>query len=102
MFRQFPPGTCFSVLAAGGEVLMTSRGPGRKWLDVELAGGKEGMMLCFDGPYCGDYNQFLQRLESHGGTVIEAAVTEIGAGMTALLMVDGTNVPFTIEGVVLN
>lgn len=99
-FHQLPAGTTFTLTTNEGGVQMTSRGSGRKWLDVIL-NGDNAMLLCYYEPYRGDFEKFRKQLDARGG-VMEAAATEIRDGMTAIVMLGGNNYPFTIEGVTVD
>ena len=99
-FHQLPMGTTFTLVSSDGGLEMTSRGSGRKWLDVIL-NGENAVLLCYYEPYSGDFETFRKQLDARGG-VMEAAATEIRVGMTAIVMLRGNNYPFTVEGVTIN
>jgi len=99
-FHQLPAGTTFTLATREGGVQMTSRGSGRKWLDVIL-NGDHAVLLCYYEPYRGDFEKFRKQLDARGGAM-EAAATEIRDGMTAIVMLGGNNYPFTIEGVTVD
>lgn len=99
-FRDFPPGTTFSLETDDGLVRLTSRGEGRRWLDVTLD-GEPGLLLCYDEPYGGDVAEFRRRIDCLGGPT-DGAATEIREGMTALLIYNGSNYIFAIKRVVLS
>ena len=96
-FHQLPVGTKFTIATEGGVIKLTSRGRGTKWLDVSIKDG-DGMLLCFFEPYDGDYEAFIDELAKRGGPV-NAAATEIRAGMTAGVMLEGGTYPFVVDGV---
>lgn len=98
-FSRLPPGTVFDILTDEGTIELTSRGPGRKWLDVTLK-GEAAILLCFYESYRGDFDKFRESLEARGG-MMEAAATEIRDQMTGVIMFQGDNFPFTIMGVSL-
>jgi hypothetical protein len=99
-FHQLPTGTTFTLATGDGDIQMTSRGSGRKWLDVIL-NGDNALLLCYYEPYRGDFEKLRKQLDTRGGA-LEAAATEIRDGMTAVIMLNGVNYPFTIEGVTVD
>lgn len=78
---------------------LTSRGAGRRWLDVTLNGGN-AVLICFYEPYHSDFQEFSNRVNALGG-FMAAAATEVREGMTAVVMQDGKNYAFIIESVTL-
>lgn len=96
-FDEFVPGTNFALGAGNGFVHLTVLGRGRKWLDVSL-NGAPAVLLCYYDPFNGDFDGFRRNLQLRGGAV-EAAALEIREGMTALIMQDGNNYPFSVESV---
>ena len=55
-YNQLPAGTVFNIFTDEGLIQLTSRGPGRKWLDVVL-NGDAAVLLCLSlasvmGPPC--------------------------------------------------
>ena len=81
----------------GDSILFTSRGRGRKWLDVTI-GERLGVLLCYWLPFNGDFEDLRARMEMEGGAV-NAASPSIEPGMTAVFMLDGSNYPVVISDV---